>query len=252
MTSKIVAITQPNFAPWLGYFEMIDRSDIFVYLDDVQFPTNRKDWVQRNRIKSKNKQGWEWITVSIKHNGKPDKNICQTLIAGKDIWYRSMTDKLRSNYAQYPYFYEYSEQLFHILDKNIKTIDELNIYIIEWALNIFGIQTETIRSSQLSASGKKDNKLLTIMKELGGDFYLANNGSKPYINPQLFLSSGIGFSFQNYTVPQYKGYDSHVLPAMSFMDLLFAEGPDRSLDVIRQGTPIEWLNLEKKVPSYGN
>jgi len=157
-----IAITQPNFIPWLGYFEMIDRVDIFVYLDDVQYPTNRREWINRNRIASKKNCGWDWITVSIPHTGNKHNNINDTSISNQNIWFPNLRNKIINRYSNTPFFKLYSLDFFNILSNNFTDIANLNISIIEWALDIFKIKTKTIRSSSLKTTGAKDNKLLSI------------------------------------------------------------------------------------------
>lgn len=236
----VVAITQPNFTPWLGYLEMIDRADLFVFLDDVQYPTTRKEWVNRNRVRSSAAAGWDWITVAIRHEGRREKLICETRIANAGLWLTSLEKRIRAAYAQHPFFARYSPEYLEILAGEYTSLADLNITLVQWAMRCFGIDTRTVRSSKLRAQGVKDERLLGIVQEVGGNHYLANNGSQPYIRPQFFRDNGVQFSFQDYRVPPYRQYDPDALPPLCFLDLLLTEGPDAGLGIIRSGRPADW------------
>lgn len=239
--AKSIAITQPNFVPWIGCFEMIDRVDTFVFLDDVQYP--RKEWVNRNRIRSPKAKGWDWITVPVSRGGDLAQLICETKIAENPRWAEPMMETLARSYDGSPYFIELAPGLSSLLSSNYPSIADLNIAVISWGCELMGIETTLLRASELPEPGIKDEKLIRIIRRLDGDFYLANNGSAAYIRPELFREAGIGFEFQNFSHPPYAGFDPTNTPPLSFLDILFREGPFESLKVLRSGRPVKSFAL---------
>lgn len=215
---------------------MLDTTDIIVHLDDVQYPTAR-DWVNRNRIRSAKQQGWEWVSLSIQHDNRPEKLIMETLLADKNIWLPDMLRKINRQYARAPFYTPYAEEFCGLLGLDYQSIADLNIAIIQWIVDTLGIRVKVLRSSNLPCDGVKDDKLINIIKEVGGVNYLANNGSKPYIRPDYFRASGIAFAFQEYEHPDYPEFELTQMPPLSVIDPLFSLGPERTLEIVRSGKP---------------
>ena len=236
---KIIAITQPNFIPWLGYFEMIDRAHTFVYLDDAQYI---KEWINRNKIRSAKKAGWEWLSVPIIHNGDEKKKINDTPISKNGKWWQRFKNRLKINYKHAPFFVKYSEDFFSIIEKDYNSLADLNISTIEWGCKKFCINTKRVRSSTLHIEGDKHSRNLEIIKKLEGNYYLANNGAIPYLKKDFFLENDINISFQDYNVPVYNQYNPAKLPTLSFLDLLFYEGTEKGRKIIIAGRPSFHIN----------
>lgn len=234
--NKVVAICQPNFLPWLGYFEMAHRADIFVMLDDVQYV--RREWVNRNRIPSRDGSGWQWLTVPLKKSPR-DTRIRDVEISYEIDWPRRFMKTIEHKYAEAPYFEDTVAGLADVLLRRHRKLIDLNMAVLRFMYAYLNIPDNLVMSSGMGVSGSKDDKLAAICEALGASVYLANNGSKPYIQGSKFTEKGIGFIFQDYEHPVYKTGRSVFQPCMSALDLFFWEGP-KSLEIIIQGRTPDW------------
>ena len=231
------AICQPHYLPWIGYFEMIDRVDVFVFLDDVQFV--KREWKNRNRIrKTSSNLDTIWITVPIQKDAQREL-IKDALISNERDWIREHFQSIYHTYGKTSFFNKYSSSLREIAEKNSReSIAQLNMALIRFICKELGINTKLIKSSSLNVKGKKEEKLLNICKAIRADLYLANNATGDYVSANYFNKEGIQFVLQNYNHPEYKQiYKKKILPFLSHLsiiDLLFNYGPD-SLNIIRRG-----------------
>jgi len=229
----MIVISQPTYLPWSGYFDLIDRSSIFVFLDDVQF--ERRSWQQRNRIISKN----EYLTISVpvQKKGKRSQLIKDVKIVNYNFKNKHISS-IKNCYSKSKFFSNYFEEIKNIFDKNENTqyLVDLNINLIKWLCNKIGIKTVFMRSSELDVSGKKSEKLINICLKLNKNNYLTSFGAIEYIKKDkgIFNVAGIEVSFQNYKQAPYKQKSNFFLENPSILDLLFKEGPN-SLPIIRKG-----------------
>lgn len=226
-----VAIMQPTYLPWIGYFGMIDRADTFVFLDSVQFA--RRSWQQRNRIKAAN--GPQMLTVPVHKKGARDQKIAEVQIDGgshfAELHIRAITHAL----SKAPFFKDYAEDLFDILQAGHPKLADLNIELIAWLAESLGVSSRFLRSSQIEASGAKAELLADICAALNGEVYLSAPGSSDYIeSSDAFDSRGITVVYHHYEHPTYPQLYSNFEPYMSAIDLLFNVGP-QSLERIRSG-----------------
>ena len=226
-----VAIMQPTYLPWIGYFDLIDQSDIFVFLDSVQF--DKRSWQQRNRIKSVN--GELMLTVPVLSKGKRDQKLRDVQIDSSQKYSSKHLRTISNNYCKSKYFREYQTEFSNLYSLEYKYLADLNITLIKWLTKKLGMQVEFIRSSSLEASGKKVLLLVNICKKLGAHHYLSPYGSKTYIEENnLFLKNDIKLSYQDFRHPKYRQLWGEFIPYLSIIDLVFNEGK-RSLDIIREG-----------------
>ncbi len=227
----IAAIMQPTYLPWIGYFSMIDRADIFVFLDSVQF--NKRSWQQRNRIKGPN--GEIMLTVPVLTKGRRDQLIKDVKINYGEKWAEKHLGTIKQNYMKAPFFYDYFSKLETILSSNIESLADMNISIIRMLMSEFGITTETIGSSSLEPSGSKADLLADVCKKTGADVYLSAPGSREYIEQSnSFEREGIELIYHNYEQPEYDQLYGDFLPYMGAVDLLFNAGTE-SETIIRKG-----------------
>ena len=223
---------QPTYIPWLGYFDLIDKSDIFVFLDSVQF--DKRSWQQRNRIKTP--RGELMLTVPVVTKGRFDQKIYDVEIDTSQKYIKKHLNSICSNYNKTKYFEDYRKELEDIYNEDIKKISQLNKKLIYWLSSKFGITTHFTSSSKIDAIGTKTELLVNICKQVGADHYISPAGSKGYIDQNnLFVKSKIKLSYQNYNHPAYNQFHGDFIPYMSAIDLLFNEG-DCSLGIIRSGS----------------
>ena len=227
-----IAIAQPTYLPWLGYFDLMEQVECFVLLDDVQF--DKRSWQQRNRIKGPS--GLQWLTVPVASRGRFEQRILDVEISEPQFW-RTHLRALEHNYHRAPYFELLFPQLARIFEGgHYGLLVELNFSVMDWLCGLLGIQTKRLRSSAMAGNGKRSERLVNICRHLGADTYLSPLGSSAYLleELQLFSEAGIQVLFQHYEHPQYKQLFSPFCSHASVLDLLFNEG-DRSAEIMRSG-----------------
>ena len=234
VTDKMkIAVMQPTYLPWLGYFDLIDQVDLFVFLDNVQF--DKRSWQQRNRIKTTN--GLKWLTVPVTVKGRYKQLICQAEINDSFFWKKHL-GTIESNYKKSKFYQEYFQPLkiCYKLGISSNLLAEHNIMLIEWLAEKIGIKKPFTRASCLKVSGKRSNLLSEICMATGANEYLSPMGSAGYLLKETkeFYSKGIKVYFQNYQHPEYNQMYPPFLPFASSVDLLFNEGPE-SLNIIQSG-----------------
>lgn len=223
----IVGIHQPQYLPWLGYFDKIDKSDIFVLLDDVQFKKN--EWQNRNKIR--NKEGWQWLTVPVKY--KFPELIKEVKINNSINWRKDHYQSLVANYSKAPFFKDYQQFFQELYQKEWEYLVDINIYFIEQLVKFLGITTKLARSSEeIKVEGQSTERLINICKKLGADTYLSGEGGKDYLDVSQFEKEGIKVIFQEFKHPNYQQVFKGFEPYMAVVDLLFNYGND-SLKIIQ-------------------
>ena len=227
-----IAIAQPTYLPWLGYFDLIDQVDCFVLLDDVQF--EKQSWQQRNRIKGPS--GLQWLTVPVVFRGRLGQHIRDVQIREPSFSQKHLR-AIELGYRRTPYFDSYFPELAKIVSEggNRRLVD-LNCAAIEWICSCLGIRTKRVRSSQMAEIGKRSELLVNLCRRLEADSYLSPFGSSAYLldEMQCFTAAGIEVSFQHYEHPRYRQLFPPFCPYASAVDLMFNEG-ERSLEIVRSG-----------------
>ena len=217
----IISISQPTFFPWIGYFNIIQNSDVFVFLDNVKF--EKHSWQMRNRIKnvSKNSDSEVWVFVPTKEV-KNDTLIKDVVIDNSKNWKQKHIKTLKNNYSK---SFEQIKFLTQIYDSEWDKLAKFNIESITKCCQYLGIKTELIRASDLSATGKKSELVLNICKELNADEYFATIGSKDYLEYYRddFEDAKIKLTYHNYMHPIYKQKGNKFLPNLSILDLILSE-----------------------------
>lgn len=217
----VAAIMQPSYLPWAGYLAMVERADVFVFLDSVQFA--RRSWQQRNRIKTP--AGELMLTIPVLKKGRRDQLISDVEIDPTAKFAEKHEAAIRANYASAPFFDEYAPGLFSCLGRGHRHLSALTIEIIEWFMQAIGCATPTYRSSLLGAKGQKDELLLAICQELGADTYLSAPASKDYLDASVcFPRSGVEIVYHHYEHPTYLQQHGDFLPYMTVLDMLVNTG----------------------------
>lgn len=213
----IVSIHQPNYLPYLGFFDKMNKSDIFVIYDDAQF--NDKDYHHRNKIRTS--RGWQWLTVPIVKEKVPINKI---KIKNIEDWKDKHFTAIRANYLKSKYFSEYEDILEELYEKRYEYLVDLNLSLINFIKDSFEINTKIVCSSKLKIESKSTQKLIDIVKACGGDTYLSGPGGRNYMNESLFKDSNIELIFQEFEHPIYKQRYDEFIKNLSAIDLLFNEG----------------------------
>lgn len=223
----ICTIHQPNYLPYLGFFEKAYNSDVFVLYDTTQFKKN--DWQNRNKLCVNN--GWQWISMPILHDFGQKINEVKIKDPEKNL--QKNWRSIKVIYGKAPFFKEYSPVYEEIYNSNIELVAELNTKIILAAAVQLGLKTRFIKNSELPPiESKSTQALIDINKNAGADTYIAGAEGINYLDMDLWNSSGLKIIFQKYHHPVYKQFNSpEFQPYMNILDLLFNCGPD-SLEIL--------------------
>lgn len=217
-----LAILQPSYLPWLGYFDQMRRVDAFVYYDDVQY--DRDGWRNRNRIRTR--QGWQWLTVPVRLGGRFGSLISDVEIDNRNNWARKHIMSLQQAYARAPFVTEYLPRLEAILSRPWEKLVELNLALTEELSAMLGFRPVTRRSSELAARGEASERLLAICRELSADHYLTGDAARSYLDESLFARAGIRVEYQSYRHPVYPQVHGEFVSHLSVVDLIFNCGPE--------------------------
>lgn len=225
--STVVAIHQPNYLPWIGYFHKILRADTFVYLDSVEF--NSDSLTHRNKIKTPD--GEHLLTVPI--SGSSSADIANLEIDTSKRWQRNHRKSIEVHYTNATYFDEFEDLISIYEDYEWTNLAELNITIIDHLIDTLGIETELIRSSDMSVGGSKTELLVDICETLSADVYFSGSGGRDYHDESLFDEAGIDIVYQEFTHPEYPQQFGEFIPKLSFIDALFNVGAEGGRDLLR-------------------
>lgn len=217
-----VAIHQLGYIPWLPFLDKINKSDIFVFLDDVQYQKN--GWQNRNKIRTKD--GSIWLTVPVKAHLALKSN--QIKIDYTHNWVEKNKKSFLINYSKAKYFDETWKELEKIYDMKFDTLTQLNLEIISFIQKKFQIKTKTLLSSELDIVSDGSKRILDICKQIEADIYYSGHGygleEKKYLNEEDFIKNNIKIQYQNFIHPEYKQCYEPFIPNLTSLDLLFNEG----------------------------
>jgi len=215
----ILAAHQPQFMPWLGYFDKMLRSDVFVLLDNVQFKKN--EWQNRNRVLMNGAPSW--LTVPVLHHFPQNINEVEVNSAGD--WKSKHLKTLAQCYGRTPFFEETYSLAQGVYAPEWKLLSPLNLASLEMLKAALEIKTRLVLSSTLALEGAATARLVDLCLKMGADTYLAGAGGHDYMDLSLFEKAGIKVIFQEYKHPQYAQGGGAFVPYLSALDLLFHCGP---------------------------
>lgn len=228
-----LAVMQPTFLPWVGYFDLIDQADVFVYLDTVEF--SHQSWHHRNRIKTA--QGLAWLTLPVTHSQSEHTTLHDARIgsiAASSKWRKTIAQ----SYAKADYVAEHLPWIDAWLGrlKEGESLVETNIEFIETVCGKLGVSTPRSRASDFPASDGRGERLVSLCRNFGAGVYLSPIGAAAYLRQDIgaFNGADIKVRFQNYEHPAYRQQHGAFAPYASVADLLLNEGP-ATLDIIRSG-----------------
>jgi hypothetical protein len=220
---KRVAISQSNYIPWKGFFDLIHSVDEFVLYDDMQY--TKGDWRNRNRIKTAN--GPQWLTIPILSRGKFGERINEIRVDGQ-TWRRKHWLTLSQSYARAPHFESYREIFEPLyLASTESSLSLINRTFLEAVCKLLGIRTPLRWSSEFELGEGKTERLVKLCKTLGAGQYVSGPSAQRYLDPSLFDEVGIEIQYMDYS--GYREYPQPHPPfehAVSVLDLLFCMGPE--------------------------
>lgn len=220
---KKILITQSNYIPWKGYFDSINLCDVFVVYDDMQY--TKRDWRNRNQIKTPN--DIKWLSIPVEVSGKFFQKINETKIADKS-WNKSHLSLLKQSYASalcYKDVREFVEEMY--LTCNFDYLTDVNLHFITRINKFLGITTPIKLSSEFTLHEEKTLRLVNICSELEGTDYYSGPAAKNYMDEPRFSEKNINvhyFDYSNY--PEYKQLHGDFTHGVTILDLIYNTGTD--------------------------
>jgi hypothetical protein len=218
-------ILQPSYIPWRGYFHQIQKADIFVFYDDVQY--DDRGWRNRNRVKTR--QGTRWLTIPVESQGA---QVQRTPIHNIGIcWDRPWAQKhwttIRHAYAKAPYFDRYAPLLEGFYARRPARLADFTIDLsVALAAELGLTRTRFLRSSTLTVEGTRTDRLLALLRCIGADHYISGPSARDYIDEERVAAAGVTLEYMRYDYPEYEQLHPPYDPFVSIVDLLFMKGPE--------------------------
>lgn len=217
-----VAISQSNYIPWKGYFDLINSVDHFVFYDTAQYTKN--DWRNRNKIQTFNSLAW--ITIPV-YQHSLEQTILDTKVANIK-WGKKHWQTIRQAYSKAPYFKDYKE-IFEdaYLQQEFTFLSEINFHFIKVINALLGITTKLHWSSDFQLNEERSERLLGICQQLKSDVYVSGPAAKEYLNEELFLNNNVKVEWMDYSgYPEYEQMHDPFEHGVTILDLIFNEGPN--------------------------
>lgn len=213
-----IGIHQPQYLPWIHYFEKIQKCDIFILLDNVNYQKNGLQ--NRNQIKGIN--GKKWLTVPVEH--KLGQKINHTKVVNNTNWKKKHLLTLDQFYNNSNYYKYYRSDLIEIYEKDWIFLNDINCNFISKIMNWLNITTPIYKSSNLNLEGSSTDLIIKICKEFNADHYISGLGAKNYLNEDKFREHDIELIYlENKTVKAYKQLysESGFFNDLSSLDIIF-------------------------------
>jgi hypothetical protein len=224
----VIGILQPGYLPWLGFFEQLYRSDVFVIYDDVQY--DKEGWRNRNRIKTA--KGIQWLTIPVLIKFEEHTLINEVKINDTVNWRKKHLFSIKQNYSKAPFFKEYLPLFEEAYSKDWKYLIDIDMYFILKLAECLGMGDKKITlSSALNIKGDRIGRLVNICKYFNAGIFYEGVAGKNYINEESFMEQGIRVEYQDYKHPIYHQLYGEFIPYLSIIDLLFNHG-DESLAIL--------------------
>ncbi len=244
-----IAVMQPMYFPWMGYFALIESVDVFVFLDNVQF--SHGGWQQRNRVRQKDKI--VFLTVPVYKKGLHGQIIRDVEIVDQHKWRKNHYKTLYQSYSKALYWNEYQDILWQIYDNKYDKLCELNMISITKMAELLNIQPKKmLLASELVDQADRVGRLISLCDRLGANEYLSPVGSFEYIDSNnLFEKNKISLRYLQFNHPEYRQVWKPFFSHLSIIDLLVNEGPNAKA-VLKSGIRKSYTHEELKKVRQGH
>jgi hypothetical protein len=229
----IISAHQPYFCPYPGFFYKAYLSDVFVLLDEVQFP-RRTTWLSRNRFK--NDQGELWLTIPVWKKGLGLQTISRVNICHEGRWPRKHLASLTTAYGHAPYLEEHVPFLENMFSSEFTNLVDLNVAVIRYLMACFRLDTKVVLQSKLGVTARGTQLLVELCRALKAATFLTLAPAKKYLDADLFSQAGIELRALTYVAPVYPQLWGEFLANLSAFDLVFTCGP-RAQDLLLKHQP---------------
>jgi hypothetical protein len=232
---RVVAIHQPNFFPWLGYFDKLARADTFVLLDGVQFARRHGgggNWVNRVRVLVAGVASW--ITAPVKRANIPLQSIAELEIADDMPWRAQLLRTLKVQYSRASHFAEAMDLITPLVQYPAGRLSEFNCHaigVLAKALDV--VPPALVRQTELGVSGHSNDLLVDVVKAVKGATYLSGDGADGYLKAEVFEQAGIRLAFQHFQQPEYPQGTKAFVAGLSIIDVLMHCGVARARELVK-------------------
>ena len=226
-----VAIHQPNYFPYLGYFHKMANCDVFVILDDVDFA--KRSYTQRTKISTPT--GEAWLTIPVLTKDRGEQRISDVEIDNTQPWARKHWRTLLHSYQQARHFSSYSDSLAGTYEGEHRWLAELNVSLIRRVADLLGVATPLVKASSLKVEGKRTDRIIDICRKLGADGYVSGKSGRDYMDEGKVAEANILLYYQDFQHPVYQQVHGEFKYYMSILDLLFNCGEKSGQILLKQG-----------------
>lgn len=231
---RVVAIHQPNFLPWLGYFDKLARCDVFVLLDSVQFPKKSGTWMNRVKLLVAGEPAWVTVPVVRAYHGL--RRIDEMQIDESRPWRRKLLATIEQGYRRAPYFDETMALVTEVVMTDSPLLVEYNEAGVRRLAAAVGLDAgRLVRSSSLGVTGAATDLLIEITQTLGGRSYLAGGGAGDYQEDEKFAAAGVALRYQAFKHPNYPQLSARPQPGLSIIDAMMHCGCDGTARLLGWG-----------------
>lgn len=234
MAERVVAIHQPNFLPWLGYFAKIAACDVFIVMDNAQFPKTGGSWT--NRVKMRIGGEAAWVTVPIVRAYHGVRTVKEMEIDDRSPWRAKLLKTVRMSYARATHF----EEVYPLIEKLVTypsaSLSEFNLFGVREISAALGIDTtKLVVGSQLNAPGTATTLLINMVRAVSGTIYLCGGGAAGYQDDDQFAAEGIQLRYQAFSHPEYQQRAGDpFLAGLSIVDTLMWIGTSGTSLLLRE------------------
>jgi hypothetical protein len=234
--SLAVGVHQPNFFPWLGYFNKISLAETFVFLDDVDFSTSNGAYPKRCRIKSGIRP--EWLGIPVNPSLRTGKRIDQIKLPVNNDWKDILVKKLTNAYKISRHFEEVILMVNSILEAEAECLSDFNILAIKCIGARIGLENQKyIKSSELQVVSAGTQRIIDLITKLNSDTYISGLGSASYLEANLFEKNNISLRFQENHSYSYAQESGEFIRGLSVIDALMNIGFENTKNLIHCGQP---------------
>jgi hypothetical protein len=235
-TMTTLAVMQPTYMPWMGYFGLIDQVDTFIFLDDVQLA--RQSWQTRNKIRGSD--GKElMLSIPVRHSGELDQALNTVQVNDHQPWRKKHGRTIQQAYARAPHGAAASDLWQKVLENSEDKLGAITQNAITTICDEIGISTDLHTASDFARHTDRTSRLIALCSDAGADTYLSPLGALDYLREdnaeQRFTDAGLTLKFQTYEHPNYDQGSGEFLSHLGIVDLLAFCGLADSLTTVRAG-----------------
>lgn len=213
----IVSVHQPNFAPWLGFYDKMARCDVFVLLDTVQFVKRG----YQNRALVKGADGPRWLTIPVLKKGRRYQSTRHVEFDGTTDWRTTHFGTIRHLLGKAPHCAELLGCVQPVYDRlDIRTLAEFNTALIRETVARLGIRTRLLLASELGCAGSATRLMVNLTKAVGGDVYLSGPSGRRYLEPEIFATQRLELRYHEFAPFAYRQRFGAFTPGLSSFDYL--------------------------------